>query len=370
MEKRDFGKTGLKTSLLGFGGFHLLEIPVSEASFLINNYLDAGGNYIETAAGYGDGESEQKVGRSVSKRRDEYILITKTGERKKQGCLDSLDRSLANLGTDHVDMLLMHAVGTRDDLNTILGPGGALEGAEQAIKDGKTRFVGISMHGQPDVLIEALNAYDFSAVMTTINYYDHFNFPEIEDVLIPLANKKNMGTILMKPVADGLLWKSAQQAFRYAFSQPVSVVVAGINNREMLTTDLKYAEEFVPMIAEEKDLLYRDAIELGNYVCRQCGKCLPCPEDIDIPAIFKLEGYFDRQMADGIVTNAAEFALKERLRFWFGNRGMAMDLYKEMLVKTDKCTACGACSPRCPYGLDIIRKLGITDYKLSKKSIY
>ncbi|HBN80281.1 MAG TPA: aldo/keto reductase, partial [Ruminococcaceae bacterium] len=59
MEYRDFGKTGLKTSILGFGGFHLLEIPLREASYLLNAYLDAGGNYIETAAGYGNGESER-----------------------------------------------------------------------------------------------------------------------------------------------------------------------------------------------------------------------------------------------------------------------------------------------------------------------
>jgi uncharacterized protein len=370
LERREFGRTGMKTSLLGFGGFHLLEIPLIEADFLVNSYLDAGGNYIETAASYGNGESERKIGRAASKRRGEYMLVTKTGERSKQGCLDSLDRSLNNLGTDHVDLLLMHAVGTRDDLSAILGPGGALEGAEKAIRDGKARFVGLSMHGQPDVLIEALNAYDFSAVMTTINYYDHFNFPEIQDTLVPLANKKNTAVILMKPLADGLLWKSAPQAFRYAFSQPVSVVVTGVNSREMLAADLKYAEGFVPMTADEKEALYRDAAELGQYVCRQCGKCLPCPEGIDIPAVFKLEGYFDRQMADGTVDNTAEFALKERLRFWYGNRGMAMEQYKELTVKADKCTACGACSPRCPYGLDIIRKLGIADYKLSEKPIY
>lgn len=368
--KRDFGKTGLKTSLLGFGGFHLLEIPVRDAQSLLNGYLDAGGNYIETAASYGDGESERKIGKSVSHRREEYVLVTKTGERSMQGCLDSLDRSLVNLGTDHVDVLLMHAVGTQEDLQAILGPGGALEGAEKAIKAGKARFVGISMHGQPDVLILALSAYDFSAVMTTINYYDRFNFPEIEDVLVPLANKKQSAIILMKPVADGLLWKSPEQAFRYAFSQPVSVVVAGINNSQMLSADLRYAEDFIPMTDDEKEALYRDAVELGNYVCRQCGKCLPCPEGIDIPMLFKLEGYYDRQMADGTVDSAAEYALKDRLRFWFGNRGMARELYGKTAVKADKCTACGQCTPKCPYGLDIVRKLSITDYKLSGKDIY
>lgn len=370
MEKRNFGNTGLRTSILGFGGFHLLEIPLAEAKVLLNGYLDAGGNYIETAFGYGDGESERKIGRAVSHRRDEYVLVTKTGERGRQGCLDSLNRSLANLKTDHVDVLLMHAVGTMEDLDAILAPDGAVSGAEQAVREGKVRFIGLSMHGQPDVLVEALRRYPFRAVMTTINYYDHFNYPEIEETLLPLANAKNIAVILMKPVADGLLYRTAEPAFRYAFSQPVSVVVGGINNRAMLEADLAYAESFIPMSDAEKEELYRDAPELGTYVCRQCGKCLTCPEGIDMPAIFRLEGYYDRQMADGTVTDTADFALRQRLRFWFGNRGLAMEQYRDMPVKADRCTGCGICTPKCPYGIDIIRKLGISDYKLADKDIY
>ncbi len=370
MEKRDFGNTGLRTSILGFGGFHLLEIPLAEARVLLNGYLDAGGNYIETAFGYGDGESERKIGLSVSHRRDEYILVTKTGERGRQGCLDSVNRSLSNLKTEYVDVLLMHAVGTMEDLDAILAPDGAVAGAEQAMREGKVRFIGLSMHGQPDVLVEALRRYPFRAVMTTINYYDHFNFPEIEETLLPLANAKNVAVILMKPVADGLLYRSAEPAFRYAFSQPVSVVVGGINSRAMLEADLSYAEAFVPMSDEDKEKLYRDAPELGNYVCRQCGKCLSCPEGIDMPEIFRLEGYYDRQMADGTVTDTADFALRQRLRFWFGNNGMARNLYRDLSVKGDRCTECRICMPKCPYGIDIIRKLGIADYKLADKDIY
>ncbi len=370
MEKREFGKTGLKTSLLGFGGFHLLEIPVAEAEYLLNSYLDAGGNYIETAASYGNGESERKIGRSVANRRDEYILATKTGDRTKDKCLESLDRSLKNLCTDHVDLLIMHGVGTMKELDTILGPDGALSGALQAKQEGKVKFIGISMHGQPDVLIRALKEYPFDAVMTTINYYDHFNFPEIQEELVPLALAKESALILMKPVADGLLWRSSEQGFRYAFSQPVSIVVTGINNREMLETDLKYAEEFTPMTEEEIENLYTNAPELGDYVCRQCGKCIPCPEGIPIPEVFKYEGYYDRQMGDGIVTNASDYALKERLRFWFGNKGLAMERYATLDIKADKCTECGLCTPKCPYGIDIIRKLSIADYKLAGKDLY
>lgn len=370
MEKRKFGRTGLETSILGFGGFHLLEIPYRDVEFLLNAYLDAGGNYIETAASYGDGRSELKIGRALSGRRQEFVLVSKTGERSRQGFTDSLDRSLRNLNTDCLDTILMHGVGSLQELETILGPDGAMEGYLEAKKAGKVRFVGISMHGQPDVLIEALKRYPFDAVMSTINYYDRFNFPEIEDTLLPLALDKETAIILMKPIADGLLWRSAADAFRYAFSQPVSVVVAGINTGEMLEMDLKFANEFKPLTVEEKTDIYDNAIELGSYVCRQCNQCLPCPEQIDIPGIFKLEGYYDRQMADGRVIDPAEYVLRERLKFWFGNKPLAVRKYGETGVKADKCTKCGQCMPKCPYGIDIVSKLEMADYKLADGKIF
>jgi predicted aldo/keto reductase-like oxidoreductase len=370
MQTRDFGRTGYRISLLGFGGFHLLEIPFSEAEFLLNTYLDAGGNYIETAASYGKGESERKIGRAVSGRRNDYMLVTKTGERGRQGCMDSLNSSLDRLRTDHVDLLLMHGVGTQGDLEQILAPGGALEAAEQAVRDGKVRHVGLSMHGQPDVLLTALHAYDFAAVMTTINYYDRFNFPEIEQKLLPLANRLGTAVILMKPLADGLLWKSAENAFRYAFSRPVSVVVSGINSRAMLAEDLGYAENYMPLSREEATALAENAPELGNHVCRLCGLCLPCPVGIDIPEVFHLEGWYDRQMGNGQVDNTAEYALRERLKFWFKNQDIAREKYASLPIRADSCTHCGLCTPRCPFGLDIEGKLAFADYKLAAKGIY
>ena len=370
MEKRKFGNTGLETSLLGFGGFHLLEIPGKEAEYLLNTYLDAGGNYIETAAGYGDGESEIKIGRSTSKRRSEFILATKSSERFKEGFIASVNKSLENLKTDYVDLVLMHGVGNREELDAILGPNGAMEGFAALKLQGKARYVGISMHGQCDILVEALKQYPFDAVMTTINYYDHFNFPEIQEVLVPLATQKNTAIIIMKPLGDGLLWRSAPNAFKYAFSQPAATIVTGINTRDMLMKDLNYANEFIPMTEEEKEELYSNALELGNYVCRQCNKCVPCPENIPIPEIFKCEGYFDRQMADGKVYDAAEYALRQRLRFWFGNQPIAFEKYEKLKGEVEKCAQCGLCLPKCPYGIDIIQKLEIADYKLSKKKFF
>ncbi len=364
MEKRRFGNTGLETSLLGFGGFHLLEIPTTEADFLINTYLDAGGNYIETAPSYGNGESERKIAKAIKTRRNECILTTKTTERTKEGAAASIDNSLKNLGVDHVDLLMMHAVGTMDALETILAPNGAMEAAVLAKKQGKIRNIGISMHGQADVLIKSLQDYPFDAVMPTINYYDHCNFPEIENELVPLALEKDVAIILMKPVADGLLWKNPEIAFRYAMSTPSSVIVTGMNTREMLFADLEYAKNFVPLTPAEKEDIFLTAEELGNYVCRQCGKCMPCPQNINIPEVFKYEGYFDRQMRDGQVRNSAEFALRDRLRFWFNNAELAKERYTQLKQNASNCNQCGVCMPKCPYNIDIISKMKMVDYKL------
>lgn len=370
MKKRALGSTGLEVSELGFGGFHLLEIPLADCRALLNAYLDAGGSYVETAASYGDGESEIKIGKSIAHRRDEYVLATKSGKRDKDGFLADLNRSLENLCTDHVDLVFMHAVGSMEELRQILSPGGAMQGFEEARAAGKAHHVGISMHGQPDVLIEAIRTWPFEAVMTTINYYDRQNFPEIEDVLVPLARERGIGIVLMKPVADGLLYRSAEAAFRYAIDRPVSVVVAGINSREMLETDLRYFASHRPMTADEVEELFRTAPELGDTVCRQCGKCVPCPQEIDIPMVFRLEGWFDRQMSDGRMTDTAWFALKERLKGWFGNAQRAKETYEAVAVKADQCTACGLCTPKCPYGIDIIEKLRMADYKLSGKKYW
>lgn len=370
MEKRPLGKTGLETSLLGFGGFHLVEIPYSEAEFLLNSYLDAGGNYIETAASYGNGKSEIKIGKAVSHRRDDFILTTKCKKRTKEEFAESLNRSLAHLQTDHVDIIFMHAVESIEELYTILGPGGAMEGFVQAKREGKARFVGISMHGQPDVLIRAMTAYPFDIMMTNMNYYDRFNFPETEEVLVPLAHKQGTAVLLMKPLADGLLWRSPKEAFQYAFSRPVSTVVTGMNTREMLTFDLDVANAYSREALPADKQWYARMPELGTYVCRQCGRCVPCPKGIPIQEIFKYEGYFDRQLANGVWIDTADYALRERLRFWFNNKQLAIDRYTRLPVKADRCTSCGACAGKCPYGIDIVRKLSIADYKLAGKELF
>ena len=367
MEKRKLGNTGEEVTILGLGGFHLLEISDKDAVNIMNRYLDAGGNYIETAAQYGEGESERKVGLIMKERRDDCFLTTKCHLRDKEGAEKEINNSLKRLKTDHVDLLIFHHVQEEDELEQIFSSGGAMEAFDKAKRDGKIRFIGISGHGVPDVLIQALKQYHFDAVMTGFNFFDRFNFPDTEDILIPLAKKKGLGIIGMKAFADGLLWEYPEESLRYSLSLPIDLVVAGFNTLDMLEKDLKIVDNFTPMTEEEKENLFNKNPILGNYICRQCDLCLPCPEGIDIPKIFLYEGWYDRQLRDRVVRESPDFALRDRLRFWFDNRDKARKAYSKLDVKADACTRCEECIPKCPYGIDIISKLDNAHYKLMRE---
>jgi predicted aldo/keto reductase-like oxidoreductase len=366
VEKRILGRTGLEVTILGAGGFHLLEISAAQAQKILNRYLDAGGNYIETAAEYGHGESERKVGPVMATRRNECVLATKCHARTRDAATKLIETSLAHLQTDYVDILFMHHIQEQAELDQILAEDGAVRAAEAARQAGKVRFIGISNHGHPEIMIQALQRYPFDVIMTNFNYYDRFNFPLIEEALLPLALEKNVGIVGMKAVGDGFLWRSAPAAFRYAWSLPIHVMVAGMNTMEMLEQDLALAESFTPMSQAEQEQLFFDAPELGTYVCRLCGKCLPCPEGINIPRLFELEGWYDRQMWDGVVRDPGDYHLRQGLRFWFGNETRARAAYAAEPTKANACTRCGECEPRCPYRLPIVDKLRHVHAKLSQ----
>ena len=366
MKKRKFGNSEEELSIVGLGGFHLLEISDRDAVNIINTYLDMGGNYIETAPEYGAGESERKVGLGLKGRRNDTFLTTKCHFRDKTAAKASIETSLKRLRTDHVDLLIFHHVQKLEELEQIFSPGGALEAFLEAKQEGKTRFIGISGHGLPIALKEAVNNKpSLDAIMTIFNFFDRFNFPDIEESLLPAARSRGLGVIGMKAFADGLLWQYPEQSLRYALSLPIDTMVCGFNTMELLKKDMKIAEEFKPLSKEEKEAIYNHNPVLGNYICRLCNKCLPCPENINIPEIFKLEGWYDRQLRDFKVRTAPDFALRDRLRFWFDNRQEAKQEYSKLDYKADSCTACGECLPRCPYNIDIISKLKYTHFKLT-----
>ena len=365
MEKRKLGSTGFSISLLGLGGFHLVELPEKEALRIVNLYLDQGGNYLETAESYGSGNSEEKIGKVAKVRRNDFILATKSAQRSKEGITRALEGSLRRLNTSEVDIFFIHGLNRFEELDEISSSQGALEGVEKAKKEGKIRFVAFSNHVTPEVALNALSLYPFDILMIPLNYFDRFNFPGWEEEVLPWAQEKRMGILAMKALADGFLWESEREAIRYTLSLGVDSLVMGANTEEYLRRDIEVVENFVPFTPEEMKKVREEAPELGSYVCRQCDKCLPCPLGIDIPGVFLLEGQYDRQMQDGIVRDPAQYALRDRLRFWLGNQDYAQKAYQELNPKASVCNECGECEPRCPYKIPIIYKLNLAHEKLT-----
>ncbi|NSW75753.1 MAG: aldo/keto reductase [Candidatus Atribacteria bacterium] len=365
MNRRKLGQTDLELSLMGLGGFHLVELLFEDAVRLVNRYLDLGGNYLETAESYGHGDSERKIGEVLKTRRRECVVATKSRSRTAKEVLQSIDGSLRRLQTNWIDLFFIHEFNRYEVLDEVSASDGALEGIEKAKKAGKIRYVAFSNHVTPEVAEKALELYPFDALMIPLNYFDRFNFPGWEERVIPLAQSKGAGILAMKVFADGFLWRNTEAALRYTLSLPVSCLVLGANTEEYLQKDMMLVEQLIPMSEEEKERWFFDAPELGQYVCRQCGKCLPCPQGIDIPRVFLLEGQYDRQMKDDLVRDPAEYALRDRLRFWFGNQDYAQKIYASLVPSALACNQCGECEPRCPYGLPIMRKLTIAHEKLT-----
>ena len=364
MEYRRAGTTDMQLSLLGFGGFHLIETDNTAASRLLNSYLDRGGNYIETAFRYADGVSERRIGNAVAGRRQEYFLASKTRARDKAGATEELDQSLKNLRTDYLDVLYIHALSTVEDLENALDENGAIQAAIEAREAGKIRYIGATGHGRQEALLQAVQRFPFDLIMTGFNYYDRFNFPSTEDLLLPAAAHRGIGVLAMKAFADGYLYASPEQALRYVMALPVAAIVAGMNTMKLLEEDFRIIENEQPMTEEEKENLFRNAPELGDYVCRLCGEC--AEEGFDPEDFFLLEGVFDRQMDSRRVEDSPRYALRERLKQWFGQEERALTEYASLKVRIDPNEDYRHLNPRCPYGIDIDRKLKIVHEKLTR----
>ncbi|CAN5739867.1 hypothetical protein BH24ACT22_BH24ACT22_02200 [soil metagenome] len=172
MEKRRLGRLGHMSSVLVFGGASLSKVSEDEADQAISASLEAGINHFDTAAGYGNGNSEKHLGRWMPEIRNDIFLSTKVEEREKDAARRSIETSLERLHVDSVDLIQLHAVGDLDDLDLATVSCGSLEAAIEARDEGLAGAVGITGHGRhaPATHLEALRRFPFDTVLTPWNY--------------------------------------------------------------------------------------------------------------------------------------------------------------------------------------------------------
>jgi aryl-alcohol dehydrogenase-like predicted oxidoreductase len=208
MEKRSFGKTDMQVSILGFGGAEIGLEGAEEATVarLLGAALDAGLNVIDTAECYGN--SEEMIGKTVSQRRADFHLFTKCGHPhgmesganwSRASILESIERSLRRLRTDHVDLVHLHSCS-----EATLKKGEVIAGLEAARAKGHTRYLGYS--GDSHAARFAVECGAFDSLQTSINIADQ----EAIDLTLPQAHAKKMGVIAKRPVAN-VAWKSGHK---------------------------------------------------------------------------------------------------------------------------------------------------------------
>ncbi|MBF0370346.1 MAG: aldo/keto reductase [Magnetococcales bacterium] len=365
MEYRRFGKTALDLSVFSVGTMrflhgwdephdHLPDDSLENTREVLQAAFDVGINLIETAHGYG--KSERLIGQTLPHLRPpgvDWHIMTKAkptesaGEMRRQ-----VEQSLERLKVDRVALFAFHGVNTRDHLELALRPGGCFQALERMREEGLIGHLGFSSHAPPPVLFDAITSGAFDFV--NLHYYA---FRPANRVAVALAAARDMGVFIISPneKGGGLYTPPAklqsltsplhpvQYNERWLLSQPeVHILSVGPSLPEHL--DIHLTSLGNPPYWGENErkaalALARETAQSPLSRCGICTRCLPCPEKIDIPEMFRLF-----QMAD-------TFNMVPHARFRYGL--MKPNDHWIPGAKGDQCSRCGECLPRCPQGLAI-----------------
>jgi predicted aldo/keto reductase-like oxidoreductase len=353
LQKRRLGRTNLHASIVGFGGTWISEITMEEAKKVVRRAFDLGINYFDTAKL--DGDSEEKIGAALEPVRDKAIIATKTGSRTKRESLKDFESSLRRLKTDKLDIIQLHGIDDEKTLTKATGSNGSLQTCKEARTKGLVDFIGITSH-KPQILVKAIKTNEFDTVLVPLNVVTRQALEE----LIPTAKKHDVGVVAMKPLSaktsklitclyhpslsllsdepelKTLLGQDkntmATTALRYVLAQDITATIPGLRSIQEVETAVKTGNNYTGLTKDEKK---RFSAQLGWDHCRDCGQCMPCPQNIDIAAALRFHTLYAS----------------------YGLRNWAKKLYSGLEVKADKCTECGECTTKCPYQLPIIEKL-------------
>ncbi len=340
MKYRTMGRTGLKVSEIGFGGF-----PVENPAVL-DHAIDLGINYVDTAPDYRSGRSETVIGKVMKRRRKEVVLGTKWHpgpETKRKAMLDSLDESLKRLRTDHVDIVMVHSV---KDVRRITNP--ELFEAFRIAKDkGKVSFLGVSSHSPTlmSVMDTAVTSGQFDMMLAKYNFLDYPKQPE----LFAKAHAAGVGIVAMKTLGgakhtDLKSFRGKEDTFERAAlkwvlsNRHVTNLIISIESLEQVRNF--GAASGRKLTLNDGDLLNRYAQLAAKEVCRGCEECHgACPSNVPVADVLRYSMYHDQ----------------------YGQRGEARRLYG--LLPTATAAACAGCPAPCQT--DCFHGLAVRDKMLA-----
>ena len=361
-------RKGESLSILGYGCMRFTRkgsgIDLEKAEEEILRAIDLGVNYFDTAYIYPG--SEAALGEILERNnvRDRVNIATKLPQYliRSRAAIDRyFDEELARLRTDHIDYYLMHMLTDVESWNKLKGLG-MEEWIREQKESGKIRNIGFSFHGNTEMFLKILNAYDWDFCQIQYNYMDAFSQAGRKG--LQAAAGKGIPVIIMEPLRGGKLVNllpekartmidrygegrsAAQLAFRWLWDQPeVTVVLSGMNSVSMVEENCRTASESTPgcLTKREKKLIEKVKELIGEKLkvgCTGCAYCMPCPKGVDIPTAFRC--YNEMYMESKAVGRHEYFQVA--------------GLRKEPVLPT-QCVECGKCEKHCPQHIEIRKEL-------------
>jgi aryl-alcohol dehydrogenase-like predicted oxidoreductase len=261
--KRKLGSTGEWVSMLGLGGSHIGDSRLSddEAISIMHEAIDGGLTFFDNCWDYNDGASEERMGKALQGGyRQRVFLMTKLDGRTAQAATAQLDQSLQRLRTDRLDLVQVHEVIRMTDPERAFAPDGVIGALQAAKKAGKLRYIGFTGHKHPAIHLAMLEAakkagFAFDTVQMPLNVMDA-HYESFEMNVLPVLQARGIGVLGMKSMGSGDILKSGvvrpEECLRYALSLPTSVVITGIDSKEVLAQALRVARTFKPLSPEER----------------------------------------------------------------------------------------------------------------------
>jgi aryl-alcohol dehydrogenase-like predicted oxidoreductase len=254
---RQLGTTGETVSAIGLGGYHLgHQADPKDSLKIMHTAIDHGITFMDNCWDYNDGTSELRMGEALQNGyRDKVFLMSKMDGRTATEYNRQLEQSLARLRTDHIDLVQFHEVIRMDDPDRIFADEGAIHAALAARKAGKLRYIGFTGHKDPAVhlrMLEVAKAHDFhfDTVQMPINVMDA-HFRSFAKQVMPVALQQGIGVLAMKTFGDHFILESKTvspiEALHYGLTQPVSVVITGIDSMPILDQALEAVRTFKPL---------------------------------------------------------------------------------------------------------------------------
>lgn len=361
MEYRDFGKTGIKISRLGFGAMRLPMVEVNgamvvdedKAIAMIHRAFTLGVNYIDTAFFYNGGLSEITVGKALKGWRDKVYLSTKYPF--DDGFRPTLEKQLKKLDVDSIDFYHFHGIGQWFYDNKFHDE--AVNGAARAKEEGLIKHLSFSFHDKAEVMAGLIDTGLFESVLCQYNLIDRSNEKMLEE-----AKRRGLGTIVMGPLGGGRvagmpkttaaelglkIVSNAELALRFVFANPnIDCAISGMEAMEQVEENVAIASNIAPLSPAEVagiNAAMEENKRLADLYCTGCNYCLPhCPQEINIPHIFQA------------MNNHRIYRTEEYARGQYNEIGVSPWVKGR---KADACIDCGLCEEHCPQKIEIRRQL-------------